>query len=359
MNTKTILVMLIPFFSLFSCKAYSNLSVDEFEKGLSDDVSIQLVDVRTPQEYAEGHLALASNIDWKASGFLEKAVAALDPSRPVFVYCRSGRRSAEAAKSLQRKGYKVSNMLGGYLAWTQAGKPFTKYEVERFLTDGGLPVDITLIKHGSLEIHYKGLSIQVDPVGEYGRHTDYAVEFPKANYILVTHEHPDHLDDATITTLSGEKTRLILNQKSRDMIGCGDVIENGQKRIFPTGAPRPESSVFPEDIILEAVPAYNTTPGREKFHPKGNGNGYVLTMDGLRIYIAGDTEDVPEMAELKDIDVAFLPVNQPFTMTTEQCIRAAKVIGPRVLIPYHYSKTDIGGIPSALPGIDVRIRQMQ
>ena len=334
-------------FSLFSCKGYENLSVDEFEKRLAEDPSVQLIDVRTPEEYAEGHLALAVNIDWKAAGFLEMAEKQLRKEDPVFVYCRSGRRSAEAAKALQKRGYAVSNLLGGFLAWTEAGKPLAKYELERFLTDGGLPVDITLIKHGSLEIRYKGLSIQVDPVAEYGKHTDYATEFPKADYILVTHEHPDHLEDATIATLTGEKTRLILNQKSRDMIGRGEVIGNG------------ESCVFPEDIILEAVPAYNTTPGREKFHPKGNGNGYVLTMDGLRIYIAGDTEDVPQMAGLTDIDVAFLPVNQPFTMTPEQCISAAKVIRPKVLIPYHYGKTDISGIPAALEGIDVRIRQMQ
>ena len=219
--------------------------------------------------------------------------------------------------------------------------------VERFFTDGGIPVDITLIKHGSLELRYKGLSIQVDPVADYGRHTDYATEFPKADVILVTHEHPDHLDAATIGTLSGEKTRLILNQTSRDRIGCGEVMGNGDERALPEG------------ILLEAVPAYNTTPGREKFHPKGNGNGYVLTIDGLRIYIAGDTEDIPEMAQLQDIDLAFLPVNQPYTMTPEQCIRAAKAFAPKVLIPYHYSNTDISGIPAALPGIDVRIRQMQ
>ena len=356
---KSVLALCFSLLSIISCKGPSDLDVDMFESALAADPGIQLVDVRTPGEYAEGHLFLASNIDWKDAGFLEMAEKLLKKGSPVFVYCRSGRRSAEAARTLQKRGFKVSNMLGGYLAWTQAGKPVTKYEVERFRTDGGLPVDITLIKHGSLEIRYKGLSIQVDPVAEFGKHTDYATEFPKADYILVTHEHPDHLEEATIATLSGEKTRIILNQKSRDMIGRGEVLGNGEKRIFPTGEPRPESSVLPEDIILEAVPAYNTTPGREKFHPKGNGNGYVLTLDGLRIYIAGDTEDVPEMAALKDIDVAFLPVNQPFTMTPGQCISAAKVIGPKVLIPYHYSKTDISGIPAALPGIDVRIRQMQ
>ena len=114
-----------------------------------------------------------------------------------------------------------------------------------------------------------------------------------------------------------------------------------------------------EGIRVEAVPAYNTTPEHLQFHPKGRDNGYVLTLDGLRIYIAGDTEDIPEMSDLKDIDVAFLPCNQPYTMTVDQLVNAAKVIQPRVLIPYHYGQMDISSVPALLPGMDVRIRQMQ
>ncbi|MBQ9310124.1 MAG: MBL fold metallo-hydrolase [Bacteroidales bacterium] len=227
-----------------------------------------------------------------------------------------------------------------------------KYETETFATKKG-KVQITLIKHGSLEINYRGMSIQVDPVAKFGKHTDYAAEFPKADVILVTHEHPDHLEDSTIRTLTGPDTRLILNRTSADIIGRGEVIGNGESLKLQVPGRRKES------ILLEAVPAYNTTPGREMFHPKGNGNGYILNIDGLRIYVAGDTEDVPEMADLKDIDIAFLPVNQPFTMTVEQCVKAANVIQPKVLIPYHFSKTDISSIPEQLPGIDVRLRQMQ
>ncbi len=111
--------------------------------------------------------------------------------------------------------------------------------------------------------------------------------------------------------------------------------------------------------VLEAVPAYNYTEGRTQFHPKGRDNGFVLGLDGLRIYVAGDTEDIPEMAELHDIDVAFLPVNQPYTMTVEQCVNAARVIGPRVLIPYHFGSTDLSALPALLPGVDVRLRDMQ
>ena len=339
--------MAFSFFSLFSCKGYKDLTVNEFETMLSQDQTVQLVDVRTPEEFKENHLPTAINIDWRGEGFSEKAQK-LDKARPVLVYCRSGRRSAEAAATLDGIGFKTYNMKGGILAWTAAGKRVTKYEVERFRTASGAPVDITLIKHGSMEINYNGLSIQIDPVSGYGKPTDYATEFPKADVILITHEHGDHLDFEAIAAISrGESTLLILNEKSRNQLGDGEVMHNGESHNLPLG------------IKLEAVPAYNTTPGREKFHPKGNGNGYVLTIDGLRIYVAGDTEDVPEMADLKDIDVAFLPVNQPYTMTPEQCIAAAKVIGPKVLIPYHFGQTDLSSLPTALPGIDVRLRQMQ
>mgnify|MGYP000205328422 CR=1 FL=1 len=110
-----------------------------------------------------------------------------------------------------------------------------------------------------------------------------------------------------------------------------------------------------------AVPAYNTTPGRDKYHPRHRDNGYILTFDGLRVYIAGDTEDIPEMKDLKDIDIAFLPVNQPYTMTVPQAAKAAKMFSPKILYPYHYGDTKIGELKDALKGsgIDVRIRELQ
>ena len=115
------------------------------------------------------------------------------------------------------------------------------------------------------------------------------------------------------------------------------------------------------DLKIDAVAAYNTTPGHTQFHPKGRDNGFILTADGLRIYIAGDTEDIPEMAALKDIDVALLPCNLPYTMTPEQCARAAKMFNPTVLFPYHYGETDIQQVVKLLEGsgIDVRIRDYQ
>ena len=114
-------------------------------------------------------------------------------------------------------------------------------------------------------------------------------------------------------------------------------------------------------VEVEAVPAYNTTEGRTQFHPKGRDNGYILTLDGLRIYIAGDTEDIPEMQDIKDIDIAFLPCNQPYTMKPEQLVKAAKTVKPKVLFPYHYGQTDLSSIPEQLKGegIDVRIRHYE
>ena len=222
-----------------------------------------------------------------------------------------------------------------------------RYEVETFKTEGGKPLAITLIKHGSLEIYYDGLSIQVDPVSGLGKPTDYAAEFPKADFVLVTHEHGDHYDPTALDALQGENTQLITNARCAEMRGAGDVMANGDSRDLR------------KDIKVDAVPAYNYSEGRTMFHPQGRDNGFILTIDGFRIYIAGDTEDIPEMAGIKDIDVAFLPVNQPYTMTVDQCVNAAKVIQPKVLIPYHFSQTDLSALPELLPGIDVRLRQMQ
>ena len=222
-----------------------------------------------------------------------------------------------------------------------------RYEVETFQTKSGKPIGITLIKHGSLEIFYDGLSIQVDPVSGLGKPTDYAAEFPKADFILVTHEHGDHYNPEVIKDLSKEDTRVITTERIHDMLGYGEVLSNG--RVTTAG----------KGITIEAVPAYNTTEGREQFHPRGNGNGYLLTIGGLRILISGDSEDIVEYSFLEDIDVAFLSANQPYTMTLEQCIHAAQTIKPKVLIPYHLGNTDMQAIKDGLEGsgIDVRLHE--
>ena len=338
-------IMLFSLMGLFSCKAQNvnNLSVKAFADALAPETSI--IDVRTAEEFAAGHLRGAANIDWYQAGFVESVKAAYGKEHALYVYCRSGRRSASAAAKLAKEGYTVYNLEGGYLAWTEAGREVTKYEVERFRTPAGSALEITLVKHASLEIRFNGLSIQVDPVAELGKKTDYAAEFPKADYILITHEHHDHFDQAAIDALRKESTWLVTNARCADMAGWGKALANGERLQLAFG--------------IEAVPAYNTTEGHLQFHPKGRDNGYVLTLDGLRIYIAGDTEDIPEMAALKDIDIAFLPCNQPYTMTVEQCVHAAQMIKPKVLIPYHFGNTDLSGLPEQLPGMDVRLRALQ
>ena len=356
MKTRTFLLTLVSALFCSSCNGndWTDLTPDEFEKAYINDGTVT-VDVRTADEFAAGHLYHAVNIDWQKDGFMDEIKKNFNTNITLAVYCRSGKRSAAAAQTLSDAGYKVLNLTGGYTAWAEAGKMSNTYQVEYIPAfDGNDPMVITLIKHGSLELSYKGISIQIDPVSGYGKNTDYSKEFPKADVILVTHEHGDHLDKNAINALVADllinrnHTMILLNAKSQAQLGMGDTISNGQRRILPL------------HIVLDAVPAYNTTSGREQFHPKGNGNGYVLEFPGgLKIYVAGDTEDVPEMADIKDIDVAFLPVNQPYTMTVEQCVKAANVIKPKVLIPYHFSQTDLKELPSLLPGIDVRLRNMQ
>ena len=194
-------------------------------------------------------------------------------------------------------------------------------------------------------LSYKGKYIQIDPVSQYA---DYQ-SFPKADVILITHEHADHLDLQAIQAVSKNQTEVLINESGYKKLEKGNILKNGDET-FILG-----------DVKVEAVPAYNTTAGREMYHPRHRDNGYVLTFDGLRIYVAGDTEDIPELKELKEIDVAFLPVNQPYTMTVDQAARAARMFSPKVLYPYHYGSTAIDELPAKLKGsgVEVRIRQMQ
>ena len=242
---------------------------------------------------------------------------------------------------------KTSTILAASVLMT-TGCVAVNYQTDTFKTKGGKEVVITAIKHASLRIQYDGLEIQVDPVAEFAPATDYS-KFPKADVILVTHEHFDHFDRGAIAALRKDGTQIVANPAVQKMLGFSTALANG------------ESHALAKGIVLDAVPAYNITPGHTQFHPKGRDNGYVLTMDGLRIYIAGDTEDIPEMSALKDIDVAFLPCNQPYTMTPEQVAKAARTIKPKVLFPYHYSQTPIKQVADLLTGsgIDVRIRNYQ
>lgn len=198
--------------------------------------------------------------------------------------------------------------------------------------------------HASLMFEFRGLRIYADPVSRYA---DYA-SLPDANIILITHEHGDHLDPAAVGRIRGEQTKIIANAKAAAAFENALVMKNGDKTKL-------------DGITIEASPAYNTTKGREKYHPKGNGNGYILSMGKIRLYLAGDTEDIQEMKDLKNIDIAFLPVNQPYTMTVEQAAHAARLIKPAVFYPYHFSDTDLSPLVRELEnsGIELRIRELQ
>ncbi len=244
--------------------------------------------------------------------------------------------------SCSSAGNKATPQPQSEKAMTQTAAAAT--QADTFTTQSGKKVVITPIKHGSLEINYNGIELEIDPVGKgVEPATDYS-KLPKADYILVTHEHFDHLDAAAIAAVSKPSTLIVTNARCAAKLGKGMVMKNGDRKTLAPG------------ITVEAVPAYNTTPGHTQFHPKGRDNGYVLGLDGFNIYIAGDTEDIPEMARLKNIDVAFLPVNQPYTMTPLQLRRAVLMVRPRVLYPYHYGQTDTATIRAELKGIDLDLR---
>ena len=230
--------------------------------------------------------------------------------------------------------------------WMAVGVMAADFASDSFRTSAGKELTITFIRHGSLLLSYEGKQIQVDPVSEYA---DYGA-FPKADLILITHAHGDHLDLKAIEALRKAETTIIANPESAEKVGAtAQVMRNGDNQTWL-------------GVRIEAVPAYNITEGRDKFHPKGRDNGYVLDFDGFRVYIGGDLEDIPELSDLKSIDVAFLPVNQPYTMTPEQAARAARVIKPKVFYPYHYSQTPVAETLPALleeSDIELRIRALQ
>ena len=180
------------------------------------------------------------------------------------------------------------------------------------------------IGHASFVIQSSAGTIYVDPVGEAKAYASIA----PPDIILITDIHGDHLSSETVANLKKEKTTVVGPKAVTDKLGYGSAMKNGDKAMFGK-------------IIVEAIPMYNLTEERKKFHEKGRGNGYVVTLEGKRIYIAGDTEDIPEMRTLKNIDYAFVCMNLPYTMTPEQAASAVLEFKPKVAIPYHYRGSDI------------------
>ncbi|HOK96920.1 MAG TPA: MBL fold metallo-hydrolase [Anaerohalosphaeraceae bacterium] len=246
-------------------------------------------------------------------------------------------------------------LVGGLLAGsagTAAGAEPPKpaepngFEKDVFQTDIG-PLTITFIGHGTLMADCAGKVIHIDP---WTRLADYS-KLPKADLILITHEHADHLDAKAVQQLRRPDTAVILTKACAEKIAGGTILANGQ-------------TTQAAGFKIEAVAAYNiqhTRPDGVPYHPKGQGNGYIITLGKTRLYVAGDTENTPEMKALQSIDIAFLPVNLPYTMTPQMAADAAKAFRPKVLYPYHYGQTDLSTLQALLAedkDIEVRIRRL-
>ena len=213
-------------------------------------------------------------------------------------------------------------------------------------SDGNL--EITFIGHGSLMFTFDNKIIHIDP---FSKLADYS-ELPKADLILITHHHGDHCDPTAIEKIKNDKTKILLTKLCSEKIPDGIIMQNGDDKEI-------------DGLKISAVPAYNLVHMRENgepFHAKGECNGYVITFGDKKVYVAGDTENTPEMKALKNIDIAFLPMNLPYTMTPEMVADAAKAFQPKILYPYHTGDTDVSKLVDLMKDtkeVEVRIRKMK
>jgi L-ascorbate metabolism protein UlaG (beta-lactamase superfamily) len=228
-----------------------------------------------------------------------------------------------------------------------AGQGDKKMETDTIATKTG-DLKITFIGHATLMFDYGGKVVHVDP---WTSLADYS-KLPKADLVLITHEHPDHLDPKAVSTVRAGNTKIVLTKACADKVPNSIVMKNGDVQTV-------------QGFKVEAVPAYNIVQKRQDgqpFHPKGAGNGYVVTFGETRVYVAGDTENTPEMKKLEKIDIAFLPMNLPYTMTPAMVADAAKAFKPKILYPYHYGDTDPNQLVDLLKDtkdIEVRIRNLK
>jgi L-ascorbate metabolism protein UlaG (beta-lactamase superfamily) len=249
----------------------------------------------------------------------------------------------------------------GSVEYADSGAPFMAQRFYRaasvdgtnILTGDHLATDlgdaiIHPINHATFVIGWHGIMIYVDPVGGSAPFQG----LPRADLILITHDHTDHFDANTLTSVKGTNAAIIapllVSQKlSASLKSITTVMTNGARMDFL-------------GLSVEAMPMYNLT---SSYHVKGAGNGYILSLGGKRVYVAGDTEGIPEMLALRDIDVAFLPINQPYTMTPAQALNAVKAFCPKVLYPYHYkgySSADLTSFKQSVTtdlGVEVRLRK--
>jgi L-ascorbate metabolism protein UlaG (beta-lactamase superfamily) len=213
---------------------------------------------------------------------------------------------------------------------------------DRIPATGG-DIVIQPINHATLQITYGGHVIDVDPTPQ----ADFT-GLAAPDLLLITDIHSDHLDPATVKKIRKASTIVVAPQAAAAQLESPTVIANGESKTVG-------------GVAIDAVPMYNLTRGPaagQLYHTKGRGNGYILTLGGKRIYIAGDTECTPEMKALKNIDVAFLPMNLPYTMTPAEAADCVKAFMPKIVYPYHYRGQDTNEFANALKGtkVDVRLR---
>ncbi len=218
-------------------------------------------------------------------------------------------------------------------------------KTDDFTTNSGNTIRIFHIGHGTLMINFRGKVIHIDP---WSRLANYD-SLTKADYIFITHHHGDHLDSVALSKVFTPNTLLywtkICGEQSKLKLE-GRVVSNGDTITTP-------------DFRFIAVPAYNIVNKRSNgnpFHPKGEGNGYIFEFDNLRVYVAGDTENIPEMQSFGNIDIAFLPANLPYTMSPEMFKAAVMMLKPKILYPYHTGNTDLKVLNDMLKDVDVEVR---
>ena len=203
------------------------------------------------------------------------------------------------------------------------------------------------VNHASFVMAWQGKTIYVDPVGGAAKYGD----LPKPDVVFITDIHGDHMNADTLNGILAPETKIVAPPAVRQALPA-----ELQSRVSPLA--NGEKTTL-ADIGVEAVPMYNTTPERAQYHAKGRGDGYVLTFGDTRVYVAGDTEGTPEMYALKNIDVAFVPMNLPYTMTVQEAAEAVKKLKPKIVYPYHSRGSDVNEFAKLVgsdSGIEVRIR---
>jgi L-ascorbate metabolism protein UlaG (beta-lactamase superfamily) len=205
-------------------------------------------------------------------------------------------------------------------------------------------IAIVPLLHGTLRLELGKQVVYVDPYK-----SDLLADAPKADLVLITDIHPDHFDPPALDKVRKLETKIVAPPVVTEKVPGATPLKNGAKTTV-------------DGLAIEAVPMYNLTRGPKPgalFHDKGRGNGYVLTWGGKRIYLAGDTECTKEMRALTNIDVAFVPMNLPYTMPPEEAAECVKAFRPKIVYPYHYRGSDLSvfqSAVSALPNVEVRLR---